>query len=156
MVLLDGRGRSEHEWTSRINPGRPVGASHIQGITDVADTPLFEYIAPHVADGLHGRSLVAHNARFDSSFMRYEFERANWSWPSVRMPSRLDASWHYMPHLDGRPLVDGCWAAGVNLDGGPSALWTRTLWRSCSLTSFAQTFRPIPSKSTGPSARQHV
>lgn len=124
LVLLDSHGRPEHEWTTRINPGRPVGATHIHGITDadVAHAPRFEHVAPHIAGLLQGRALVAHNARFDSSFMRYEFGRANWSWPSVPMLCTLDASWHYMPHLDRRRLVDCCWAAGVDLDGGHSAL----------------------------------
>ena len=124
VVLLDSNGRHEHEWTSRINPRQPVGATHIHGITDadVAHAPFFEQVTPHLAGLLHGRALVAHNARFDSSFMRYEFGRANWSWPTVPMLCTLDASWHYMPHLDRRRLVDCCWAAGVNLDGGHSAL----------------------------------
>ncbi|WP_406831685.1 exonuclease domain-containing protein [Pedococcus sp. KACC 23699] len=124
VVLLDGNGQREHEWTSRINPQGPVGATHIHGITDadVAHAPTFEQLAPHLAGLLHGRALVAHNARFDSSFMRYEFGRANWSWPIVPTLCTLEASWHYMPHLDRRRLVDCCWAAGVNLDGGHSAL----------------------------------
>lgn len=97
VVLLDPHGQPEHEWTSRINPGRPVGATHIHGITDsdVAHSPLFEDVAPHIAGLLQGRAFVAHNARFDASFLRYEFGRANWSWPSVPMLCTLDASWHY-------------------------------------------------------------
>lgn len=124
VVLLDSHGKPEHEWVSRINPRRPVGATHIHGITDadVAQAPVFEAVVPHLAGLLHGRALVAHNARFDSSFMKFEFGRANWSWPSVPMLCTLDASWHYLPHLDRRRLSDCCWAAGLKVDGGHSAL----------------------------------
>lgn len=124
VVLLDSHGRAEHEWVSRINPRRPVGATHIHGITDadVAQAPAFEAVVPHLAGLLQGRALVAHNARFDSSFMKFEFGRANWSWPSVPMLCTLDASWHYLPNLDRRRLSDCCWAAGVKVDGGHSAL----------------------------------
>ncbi|WP_169744224.1 3'-5' exonuclease [Knoellia aerolata] len=124
VVLLDRHGKFEHEWVSRLNPQRPVGATHIHGITDadVAQAPVFEAVVPHLAGLLHGRALVAHNARFDSSFMKFEFGRANWSWPSVPMLCTLDASWHYLPHLDRRRLSDCCWAAGLKVDGGHSAL----------------------------------
>jgi len=62
-----------------VNPGRLLSHT-IQGITGITDAelehaPYFEDIAEEVSDLLHGAVLVAHNARFDYSFIKGEFAR---------------------------------------------------------------------------------
>ncbi|KQX64503.1 histone-like nucleoid-structuring protein Lsr2 [Angustibacter sp. Root456] len=124
VVLTDARGWVQHEWTTRVNPQCAVGATHIHGITadDVAHAPTFDQLVPHLTSMLRGRAVVAHNAKFDLGFLRWEYGRANWSWPQVPAMCTLEQSWHFLPHLDRRRLPDCCWASGITLDGAHSAL----------------------------------
>jgi DNA polymerase-3 subunit epsilon len=79
LVLADD-GVVTEEWSTLVNPGRaiPPGIERITGIGDemVSDAPGFEQIAGELASRLAARLLVAHNARFDHSFLRSEFTRA--------------------------------------------------------------------------------
>jgi DNA polymerase-3 subunit epsilon len=78
LVAVSDDGTVESEWSTLINPERDVGPTHIHGITarDVLDAPTFREVAAHLVAELAGRTLVAHNARFDTQFLDYEFERA--------------------------------------------------------------------------------
>jgi DNA polymerase-3 subunit epsilon len=69
------------EWSSLVNPDRPVSA-YIEAFTGissamVADAPRFGEIAAAVRQKLQGALFVAHNARFDYSFLRSEFLKAD-------------------------------------------------------------------------------
>jgi DNA polymerase III epsilon subunit-like protein len=63
VVRTDPWGRSVGEWSSRLNPGRPVTATHVHGITeaDVANAPAFTDIVPTLNEFLAGVPVVAHN-----------------------------------------------------------------------------------------------
>lgn len=68
-----------YEWSSLVNPERPV-SSFITGLTGidssmVESAPRFEQIADDVLENLRGCLFVAHNARFDYSFLKREFKR---------------------------------------------------------------------------------
>ncbi|MBD8079929.1 exonuclease domain-containing protein [Cellulosimicrobium arenosum] len=78
VVLLDDAGRVEDEWCSLVNPCRDLGPQHVHGITaaDVALAPTFDRVAPALLRLLDGRVLVAHNASFDTRFLRAELGRA--------------------------------------------------------------------------------
>ncbi len=72
-------GEAVEEWSSLINPGCPI-PGYIQaftGITNemVAGAPSFAEVAALVRQKLQGAVFVAHNARFDYSFLRSEFRR---------------------------------------------------------------------------------
>ena len=77
VVHVDGAGRLVEEWSSLINPKRHVDAVEVHGITaaDLFDAPTFDDIAGDLVQRLRGKVLVAHNFRFDSTFLRSEFER---------------------------------------------------------------------------------
>jgi len=79
VVLVQGQ-RREMLFESLVNPGRPIPriVSSITGISDemVRAAPRFEEVAERVLDALAGRVFVAHNARFDWSFIRAELRRA--------------------------------------------------------------------------------
>lgn len=67
------------EWSSLVNPQCAIPA-HIERFTGisnamVAAAPTFEELAPLVLEKLAGATLVAHNARFDYSFLRGECRR---------------------------------------------------------------------------------
>jgi DNA polymerase-3 subunit epsilon len=74
-------GELADEWSSLVNPERPI-PSYIEAFTGisnqmVADAPRFAEIAALVRQKLHGAVFVAHNARFDYSFLRSEFLHAD-------------------------------------------------------------------------------
>lgn len=79
VAVVRGRaGMRPHRWSTLVNPGRPVAATHIHGITDtdLAPAPPFAAIAATLAGHLRGATVVAHNASFDLGFIDMEFERA--------------------------------------------------------------------------------
>lgn len=124
VLTTDARGRVLREWSTRINPGRPVGATHVHGLkdADVREAPTFGTVAETVASLVTMRVIVAHNAVFDAGFLRAEFERAGWSWPQMPTLCTLEASHYYLPFLERRRLADCCYACGVGLFDEHSAL----------------------------------
>lgn len=78
VVLVDAAGRVEDEWSTLVNPERDLGPQHVHGIAaaDVALAPTFDRVAPALLRLLSGRVLVAHNAAFDTRFLRAEIGRA--------------------------------------------------------------------------------
>jgi DNA polymerase-3 subunit epsilon len=78
VAVLHG-GRREVVFESLVNPERPIPPmiSGVTGITNamVKDAPRFADIADQVLAALGGRVFVAHNARFDWSFVGAELRR---------------------------------------------------------------------------------
>lgn len=77
VVITDGHGRIDYEWTTLVDPTHDPGPTHLHGIDSgmVEDAPVFGQIADDLAHVLRGRTLVAHNSRFDVSFLRAEWNR---------------------------------------------------------------------------------
>jgi DNA polymerase-3 subunit epsilon len=72
-------GELLEEWSSLINPECPI-SPYIEAFTGissemVADAPLFANVASTVFEKLRGAVFIAHNARFDHSFLRAEFRK---------------------------------------------------------------------------------
>lgn len=124
VVRTDAAGRVTGEWSRRIDPEGPVGATHIHGITadDVRGAPRFGDLIPHLNQWMQGTVLVAHNARFDLAFIRSEYSNAGWDLPWLPSLCTLEASNYYLPAMDRRRLADCCAAARVPLHGAHSAL----------------------------------
>ncbi len=76
-------GEVVEEFSSLVNPGGsiPYWISKLTGITneDVADAPYFDEIAPEVYRILDGAIFVAHNVRFDFSFIKRQLEAVGYS-----------------------------------------------------------------------------
>ena len=77
FVEVDQHG--VREWSSLVDPGTPV-SEFITGLTGidtamVASAPTFAQLAPQVLEKLRGRLFIAHNARFDYTFLKREFKR---------------------------------------------------------------------------------
>ena len=76
IFLHDGEKVTEH-FHSLINPERsiPYFITQLTGITDemVQDAPKFYEVARQIVEFTEGRIFVAHNARFDYSFIKKQF-----------------------------------------------------------------------------------
>ena len=84
-AVLVGGGELHDRWSSLVGVARPLspGIQRFTGITqDMVDrAPAPEAVLPELARLLHGRVLVAHNARFDAGVLRGAFARAGLDWP---------------------------------------------------------------------------
>ena len=78
VVQLDRAGREQACWTTLVDPQRDIGPTSIHGISagDVRGAPTFAQIASGLRALLAARTLVAHNAWFDLTFLGLEFSRA--------------------------------------------------------------------------------
>jgi DNA polymerase-3 subunit epsilon len=84
----DGIGITDR-FQTLINPGRrvPYFITGLTGITTemVSDAPSFEEAAKEIHSWLKDRVFVAHNAHFDYSFLKKEFEEAGISWSTKKL-----------------------------------------------------------------------
>jgi DNA polymerase III epsilon subunit family exonuclease len=73
-LVIGRRGEEPRTWSSLVNPERPVGATHIHGITEdmLVGQPRFSELVPTLAELLTGTVVVAHNASFDMGFLAHE------------------------------------------------------------------------------------
>jgi DNA polymerase-3 subunit epsilon len=79
-VRIDFRtGKLLDEYTTLINPKRPVAATFIHGISDedVKDAPVFGEIYEDLLEFFKGGLIVGHNLRFDESFLVNELIQVN-------------------------------------------------------------------------------
>jgi len=77
LVEVDANGA--REWSTLVDPEMPV-PEFITGLTGIdsemlAGAPRFDEIALVLLEKLRGRLFIAHNARFDYSFLKREFKR---------------------------------------------------------------------------------
>jgi DNA polymerase-3 subunit epsilon len=72
-----------------VNPGRniPYYITGLTGITSemVFSAPSFKTIAAEIHKKLDGKVFVAHNAHFDYSFLKKEFEQAGIQWQAKKL-----------------------------------------------------------------------
>lgn len=82
MVLVDRSGTVEETWETLVDPGVGPGPTHIHGVTEamLEGAPTFAEVAGDLAVRLDGRTIVAHNADFDMSFLEAEFGRIGLAW----------------------------------------------------------------------------
>jgi DNA polymerase III subunit epsilon len=77
-VYLHDGNKITDEFVSLVNPERniPYFITNLTGITNemVEDSPRFYEIAKKIIELTEGRTFVAHNARFDYSFIRQEYK----------------------------------------------------------------------------------
>lgn len=147
LVLLDADGTTTGAWTTLVNPGRDTGPTHVHGIhaSDVAQAPTFTELADWLADRIHGRILVAHNAEFDLAFLTAEFERADTDLPAVGTLCTMQLAERVgvVETDSGHDLHACCTAAGVVIDGAHTAagdaVATAALLVACLNTSVGRT-----------------
>lgn len=72
-----------------VNPGRNI-PYYITGLTGIStemvlSAPTFDQIASEIHQKLDGKIFVAHNAHFDYSFLKKEFEQAGINWQAKKL-----------------------------------------------------------------------
>jgi DNA polymerase-3 subunit epsilon len=123
LVRMTPDGAVEDEFATLVDPERDVGPTHVHGIraSDLVGAPRFADIVGDVAARMAQAVLVAHNARFDRSFLAAEFERAGLQLPPWPMLCTLRLVCEHTA-LRHRRLVDCCAAFGVPLPRAHTAL----------------------------------
>lgn len=119
VVLLDPHGREQLRWDSLVNPHRHPGPTRIHGITpdDLTDAPELGTLAPALVELLRGRVLVAHNIRFDASFLlpALRLELGTAALPR-KIPQVCTMNWaRSFIDTPSRSLVRCCQACGIEL-----------------------------------------
>lgn len=97
-IIVVHEGRVLKEYSSLVNPGCPV-SSFIEEYTGISNTeletaPSFGELAGEIFELLNGKLFVAHNVRFDFSFLKNELLRHGLKWDArqictVKLSRRL-------------------------------------------------------------------
>lgn len=103
IALHDGE-KVIDRFESLINPKRsiPYNITRITGITDemVKDAPQFYEVAKRVVEITEGAIFVAHNVRFDYSFLAYEFKQLGYTYTRKQLCT-VKMSRKAFPKLEG-------------------------------------------------------
>ncbi len=79
-------------------------------------------VAPYLLRAIAGRTVVAHNARFDLNFLEHEFQRADVTLaPGIPAVCTMEWSTRFLVGAS-RKFADCCSAAGVVHDSAHSAV----------------------------------
>lgn len=157
LIEVSDSGAIEREWATLVNPQRDVGPTHIHGISarDVLDAPTFKEVAPYLIGSMAGRTLVAHNARFDTQFLDYEFERASvGTRPPTPSLCTMQLSSSYLRGAS-RKLKDCCVAANVPHADEHTALGDARAVAGLLNYYLVNTDRPVPWSAVLESTRRH-
>ena len=103
--VASGEIVAEFQSLIRVPMAIPWQASRVHGITDamLAGQPLPEEIYPELNDFIGGSTIVAHNARFDLTFLRYELGRLGLGLNN-RHHCTLEMARRQLPHLPNHRL----------------------------------------------------
>ncbi|MEI7851087.1 MAG: 3'-5' exonuclease [Kiritimatiellales bacterium] len=100
-----------------INPGMPVPfyATEVNGITTemVTNAPVFAAVWPEFAAFCQDSILLAHNAAFDTGFLRAELERAGIQPPALPVADTLPLFRRWFPQAQSHSLESLSLALGV-------------------------------------------
>jgi len=125
LVHVSPDGVIEREFETVLNPDRDLGPTHAHGLrgADVKHAPTFEAIADQLIEHLRGRVLVAHNARFETTFLRAELARLGINSPidDADALCTMKLARSHIPGA-GSKLADCCSALGIPLEDAHEAL----------------------------------
>jgi DNA polymerase-3 subunit epsilon len=99
VVLLDRERRPQGEFSTLVDPGGPVGPTHIHGIEPhhLIPAPRFAQIAPRLLGLLRGRVLVGHNVGCDRAFLVAEYARMGVDLPQVPEVCTMRLAQEHLP-----------------------------------------------------------
>ncbi|ANP73569.1 exonuclease domain-containing protein [Cryobacterium arcticum] len=124
VVHVDESGRITGSWDTLINPSRDLGRQDIHRIraADIMQAPDFAHVAPQLIELLSGRVIVAHNARFDISFLLAELDRLTYgAGLNLEGLCTMQLARDFLPG-SGRKLSDCCAAYDIPLIDAHRAL----------------------------------
>ena len=114
-------GKIIDRFSTFVNPQRPISAeiTKLTGITDdmVKDAPTIENILPEFLKFCEDTVLVAHNASFDTGFIRIAVERAGLGELHHTIVDTLELARALLPELNKHKLDIVCEHLGVTLNG---------------------------------------
>ena len=111
VAILEDRTVTER-WSTFLDPG-PNSRVRVAGI-DLAGQPTFADVALQLAELFSGGVLVAHNARFDLSFLAAEYQRAGSVMPEVPVICTLRLASRLGLEVASLSLVDCCAHFGIS------------------------------------------
>jgi DNA polymerase-3 subunit epsilon len=108
------------EYSTLINPERniPYFITSLTGITNemVEDAPKFFEVARKIVEMTEGKVFVAHNARFDYSFIRQEFSMLGYNFKR-RLLDTVSLSRRLLPGHKSYSLGNLCNDLGIEING---------------------------------------
>ena len=114
-------GKIIDRFSTFVNPQRPISAEikKLTGITDdmVKDAPTIENVLPEFLKFCEDTVLVAHNASFDTGFIRIAAERAGLGELHHTIVDTLELARALLPELNKHKLDIVCEHLGVTLNG---------------------------------------
>lgn len=114
-------GKIIDRFSTFVNPQRPISAeiTKLTGITDdmVKDAPTIENVLPEFLKFCEDTVLVAHNASFDTGFIRIATERAGLGELHHTIVDTLELARALLPELNKHKLDIVCEHLGVTLNG---------------------------------------
>lgn len=123
IEVFDGEVIDQYE--TLINPQVPISRfiTSLTGIDDamVSSAPSFSDIAEDLLAKLADKILVAHNARFDHSFLKNEFKRAGFDY-RTKVLCTVKLSRAFMPQLPGHGLDKLIHAHGLTVESRHRAM----------------------------------
>lgn len=110
IISIDAEGNVLDTFDTLVNPKRDVGAFKFHGITPemVREAPTFDEIADSVLEIIDQSVIVAHNAVFDTNFLKKELERSHAYKLDFKGLCTLQLSRMVVPELPSRKLEVLC------------------------------------------------
>jgi DNA polymerase-3 subunit epsilon len=125
-AVLVGGGELHDRWETLVGARAPLSRA-IQRFTQISQqmvdaAPPADAVLPDLADQLHGRVLVAHNASFDRRVLRQAFGRADLSWPDPPALCTVALARRFAPLVRQRRLAALADALGIEVETTHRAL----------------------------------
>lgn len=118
IYIFDGE-KIIAEFSSLVNPERniPYYITNLTGITNemVEDAPHFYEIAKEIVEITEGMTFVAHNAKFDYSFIRQEFKNLGYSY-TRKVLDTVSLSRKLFPGFSSYSLGNICKELGIEIN----------------------------------------
>lgn len=124
VVRMRGDGSVAEEWSTLVDPGRPVAATAVHRIRaeDVVGAPGFVEIVGDLLRLFDGAVVVAHHAAFEERFLVAEFARSGITLPRLPAVCTMQLARDLQLPLRNHKLATCCAHFGIVIDGAHAAL----------------------------------